>query len=153
MAPSAPEPWACKPFADLSPGELYAALSLRQLVFVVEQKCLYLDVDGLDPRARHLWLARGDEVLAYARLFAPGALFAEASLGRVATAPAVRGSGFGRAVVREALARIGDLFGPCPVRIGAQAHLERFYGSFGFARSGPTYDEDGIPHVPMVRPG
>ena len=144
--------WTRKAYRELSADELYAILQLRQIVFVVEQNCAYLDLDGKDQRAWHLWHAAGGEVRAYLRYFAPGELFAEASLGRVITSPAARRSGLGRALVREGLARVEAQFGPCPVRIGAQAYLERFYASFGFARSGPDYDEDGIPHLPMVRP-
>ncbi len=144
--------WVCKAYRELSTDELYALLALRQRVFVVEQACAYLDLDGKDARAFHLWHAAGGEVGAYLRYFAPGELFAEASLGRIVTAPERRREGLGRALVGEGLARLERQFGPTPVRIGAQAYLERFYASFGFARGGPEYVEDGIPHLTMVRP-
>lgn len=145
--------WVCKAYSELSADELYGVLRLRQLVFVVEQACYYLDLDGHDRRAWHLWVsAPGGEPDAYLRYFAPGVLFAEASLGRIVTSPARRRGGLGRALVAEGLGRLERQFGPCPVRIGAQAYLERFYASFGFERCGPDYVEDGIPHLPMRRP-
>jgi ElaA protein len=146
--------WVCKAYRELTTDELYALIKLRQRVFVVEQNCPYLDLDDKDQRARHLWHAPpGGELAAYLRYFGPGELYAEASLGRVVTAPERRRDGLGRALLREGLARVEADFGRCPVRIGAQAYLERFYASFGFARSGPDYVEDGIPHLTMTRPG
>jgi ElaA protein len=144
--------WVCKAYPELSTDELYALLALRQRVFVVEQNCPYLDLDGKDRPAWHLWHASGGEVVAYLRYFAPGVLYPEASIGRVVTSPERRRDGLGRALMGEGIARVEAQFGRHPVRIGAQAYLERFYASFGFARSGPDYLEDGIPHLPMVRP-
>jgi ElaA protein len=145
--------WQAVPFPDLSATELYEALALRQLVFVVEQTCAYLDCDGKDLVATHL-LGRdeGGQLVAYARLLPPGVSFAEASIGRVATHPSVRRTGAGRALMREAIARTRTLFGEGPIRIGAQRYLERFYGELGFEIAGPPYDEDGIPHVEMLLP-
>jgi ElaA protein len=148
--------WHWCPFAELAPGALYAALQLRQMVFVVEQGCPYLDADGHDPRAWHLlgWARDGageERLAAYARVFAPGVVFPEASFGRVVTHPELRRHGFGRLVVAEALARIEQLAPGAPVRIGAQRYLERFYASFGFERASDDYEEDGIPHLEMVR--
>lgn len=138
--------WYERPFEELSTRELYAILALRSEVFVVEQACVYLDLDGHDPGARHLW-AEADRVVACLRILPPGAKFAEASIGRVVTAPAVRGAGLGRELMRRGLAAVG----PVPVRIAAQLYLERFYRDLGFARVGEPYTEDGIPHVEMVR--
>ena len=148
--------WRCVPWAQLTRDELYALLQLRQLVFVVEQTCAFLDADGRDDRAWHLLGWSTDEsgrplLGAYARLFPPGALYAEASIGRVVTHPAVRRTGLGRALMEEALRRVGTLAPGAAVRIGAQCYLEPFYASLGFARASPSYDEDGIPHVEMVR--
>jgi len=124
--------WRCAPFAALTTAELYRILRLRQEVFVVEQTCPYLDADGRDADASHLWTdaADGARALACARLFAPGVRYAEACIGRVAAA-----------------------HGAVPIRIGAQRYLERFYGELGFVTASPEYDEDGIPHVEMIRPG
>lgn len=142
--------WQVVPFTALTPSSLYEVLALRQAVFVVEQTCAYLDADGKDARALHL-LGRDDGgmLVAYARLFAPGASFAEASIGRVVTHPAIRRSGAGRALMREAIARTREAFGPGPIRIGAQRYLERFYGGLGFETASAPYDEDGIPHIEM----
>lgn len=150
--------WRCVPYADLALDELYAALQLRSRVFVVEQACPFLDIDGRDGAAHHLlgWMRAvdGARVLgAYARLFAPGVVYAEASIGRVVTNPDVRRTGAGRALLTEALRQTARLAPGAPIRIGAQKYLERFYASFGFVRDGADYLEDDIVHLEMVRPG
>jgi ElaA protein len=147
--------WRYAGFAQLTVDELYRILALRQRVFVVEQACAYLDADGHDRAAHHLWTDSADGATARAclRVFAPGVKYAEACLGRVVTAPEARRTGLGRALVAEGLARIAAAHGPVPVRIGAQRYLERFYRELGFVTASPEYDEDGIPHVEMVRPG
>lgn len=145
--------WTLKPYDALSLHELYAVMALRQRVFVVEQNCPYLDADGNDVHALHLWhVGRDGAIEAYARLFGPGIRCDECSLGRVVSAPEVRRTGVGRALVAKALAALAAHYGAQPVRIHAQKYLERFYGSFGFAREGEDFDEDGIPHCMMVRP-
>ena len=145
-------PWRYASFAELTVGELYRILALRQRVFVVEQACAYLDADGWDRHADHLWLEDGDAAVACLRIFAPGVKYTEACLGRIVTAPEKRGTGLGHALVSEGLARIEEAHGKVPVRIGAQKYLERFYNQHGFARAGDDYDEDGIPHLEMLRP-
>jgi len=146
--------WTLKPFAALTLDELYAALALRQRVFVIEQNCPYLDCDGHDHEALHLWHAdEGGAVDAYLRAFGPGVKYAECSLGRVVTAPEVRRTGLGRELVARGLAAVAERYANAPVRISAQAYLERFYGEFGFARVGANYLEDHIPHCAMRRPG
>jgi len=139
--------WREEHFPKLTPTELYAICTLRQRVFVVEQNCVYVDADGYDPPARHLWAEGEGVVRAYLRIVPAGLKFAEVSLGRVVTAPEARGTGLGRELLRRGLASVGAL----PVRIGAQAYLEKFYGEFGFLRTSDLYDEDGIPHVEMTR--
>ncbi len=139
--------WHDKPFDALTARELYAILALRAAVFVVEQNCVYLDLDGKDPACRHLWAARDGEVLAALRIVPPGVSYPEISLGRVVTAPAARGGGLGRELMRRGIAACGDQ----PIRIGAQCYLERFYRELGFARAGDDYVEDGIPHLEMLR--
>ena len=148
----APPSWRYEAFAALTVDELYQIMALRQKVFVVEQACAYLDADGWDRHADHLWLDDGDAAVACARLFAPGVKHAEAVLGRIVTAPERRGTGLGHALVVESLARIERAHGAVPVRISAQAYLERFYRQHDFARASDDYDEDGIPHLAMVRP-
>jgi len=138
--------WHVREFAELTTPELYAITVLRERVFVVEQKWPYQDADGLDPLSRHLWAEAGGAIHAYIRIVRAGAKYEELSIGRVVTAPEVRGTGLGKVLMRRGLAAVGA----APVRIGAQAHLERFYGEFGFVRAGEPYD-DGIPHIEMLR--
>jgi ElaA protein len=137
---------------ELGVQGLYDALALRQRVFILEQGP-YLDLDGNDARSWHL-LGRDDAgvVQAYLRVVDPGAKYPEPSIGRVVTSPEVRGSGVGHALVREGVARCVAVWPGQGIRIGAQAHLERFYGAHGFARVGEVYLEDGIPHLEMARP-
>lgn len=146
--------WDLLAFDALAPAELYAVLQLRQRVFVVEQQCPFLDADGADERALHLLgrTAGPPGLAAYARLYLPGARHPDAaSIGRIVTHPDVRGTGLGRTLVSEALRRVAALAPGADVRIGAQRYLERFYEEFGFRRVSDEYDEDGIPHVDMVR--
>ena len=147
--------WQLSSYAALALNELYAILRLRQIVFVVEQECVYLDADDNDRDADHLlgWrdVDEAPELVAYARIFAPGTRYAEASIGRVVTHPSARRSGVGRALMHEAIARVEALHGPVEIRIAAQCYLERFYSELGFTVAGEPFDEDGIPHVEMVR--
>lgn len=144
--------WTTKLFADLTLTELYALLQLRSEVFVVEQTCAFQDIDGHDQTALHLLgYTEAGELAAYARLFAAGRSYAQASIGRVLTAPRYRGHGLGRQLLREALAQCEAQFGRQPIKIGAQQYLLAFYESFGFVPEGEGYLEDGIPHVHMVR--
>ncbi len=145
--------WRFAPFAELTPREVHDLLRLRAEVFVVEQACAFQDVDGADLAAWHLLGVRGGELVAYARLIPAGVKFAEASIGRVVTSPALRGTGYGRELMRESLCGADTLWPGQPIRIGAQQRLERFYGDFGFAKASEPYDEDGIMHIEMLRPG
>lgn len=150
-----PTEWQWRHFNELSNAELYTVLAQRQQVFVLEQTCLYGDIDDLDLDAHHLlgWrsIAGRRQLAAYLRLLAPGVKFAEMSLGRVLTTQAARGSGIGRALVAEGIARAEAQYPGQRIRIGAQAHLEAFYGSFGFVKVSEPYDEDGILHIDMLR--
>jgi ElaA protein len=140
--------WHDRAFSELTIAELYAITALRESVFVVEQNCPYLDADGVDPASRHLWASADDGAIhAYCRIVPAGVKFAEISIGRVITAPVARGTGLGKELVRRAI----EACGPGPIRIGAQAHLQKFYGELGFVVAGEPYDEDGIPHVEMLR--
>lgn len=153
--------WTWSRFGDLSRDDLYDALQLRGRVFILEQGP-YLDVDGLDRFSWHLLgrLARphGDELAAgeavlYLRVVDPGRKFDEPSLGRVVNHAALRGLGLGRELVSQALQRCDQGAWPHqPNRISAQAHLARFYGSFGYHPVGEPYLEDDIPHQEMLRP-
>lgn len=139
--------WNERAFAELTLDELYAIIQLRERVFVLEQKCVYLDADGLDPQSRHLWAEDGGRILAYLRVIPAGGKYDEVAISRVITAPEARRSGLGKELMRRGLAIAGDV----PVRIGAQLYLEKFYESFGFRRVSEPYDEDGIPHLEMLR--
>jgi ElaA protein len=139
--------WHDKSFDRLSPAELYAIVALREQVFVVEQRCIYQDADGADVQCRHLWADHAGRIVAYLRIVPAGVKFTEVSLGRITTAPGTRGTGLGRELVRRGIAATGGV----PLRIGAQAHLERFYRELGFQRASDVYDEDGIPHIEMIR--
>lgn len=144
--------WRYRPWAEVTRDELYELLITRARVFVVEQTCPYLDADGYDREAWHLWTAAPDgAVLACLRVLPAGAKYAEPSLGRIVTAPEARGTGLGRALVAEGLRRLAGSCGDVPVRIGAQKYLEKFYGDFGFRRASEDYVEDGIPHLEMIR--
>ena len=151
--------WRFARFDELSPREMHDLYRARAAAFVVEQNCAFQDLDGADPECWHLLgygpspAPKGErELLAYARLVPPGVKFDEPSIGRVVTTQAARGTGRGRALMREALARAEKLWPGRPIRIGAQHRLERFYEEFGFVTSSAPYDEDGILHVEMVRP-
>ncbi len=148
--------WQWSRFEDLSPGELYAAMKLRQRVFVVEQNCAYQDADGRDAKAWHLlgWTLSADreELVAYARVFEAGVRYDnEASVGRIVTSPASRGKGYGRLLMNEAVRRCVELSPGAPIKLGAQMYLENFYREFGFETVTSPYDEDRIMHVDMVR--
>lgn len=144
--------WQWSVFGELSPAELYAALALRQRVFVVEQACVFLDADGRDAGACHLLGWRGDALHAYVRVTPPGDGGSEIGISRVVTAPEARGAGLGHALMREGLRRAKAEHGPLAVHVSAQAHLERFYEAHGFATCGEPYLLDGIFHVEMRRP-
>lgn len=148
--PDAPV-WRLMAFDDLRVSELYEVLRLRSEVFVVEQQCLFQDMDGADRQAMHLLGVQHGELQAYARCFAAGVKFPEASFGRVLTRASARGTGLGHALVDQAIAAITQVWGPQPIRIGAQTHLEGFYGKHGFVDVGKPYLEDGIPHLEMLR--
>lgn len=143
--------WRWCRFAELGVDDLYDALALRCRVFILEQGA-YQDPDGLDRASWHL-LGRDDRgtLQAYLRVVDPGAKFAEPSMGRVITAPEVRGTGLGRALVAEGVRRTLAAWPGQGIRISAQAHLERFYAGFGFVAQGAPYDEDNIPHLEMAR--
>jgi ElaA protein len=147
--------WQWSRFSELRPDDLYAVVRLREAVFVVEQQCAYHDADGRDPQAWHLlgWSdgEAGKILVAYARIFEPGLRYTEGSIGRVVTAPEVRGTGVGKALMAEALRRLEALAPGQTIKIAAQRRLEKFYLDLGFRTSSAPYEEDGIIHVDMLR--
>ncbi len=144
--------WRWSRFQELGVDNLYDALALRCRVFILEQGP-YQDPDGYDQYCWHL-LGRDDAgvLQAYLRVVDPGVKYEEASIGRVITSPAMRGSGLGRELMAEGVARTAAAWPGRGIRISAQARLERFYVGFGFERVASDHIEDGIPHVLMVRP-
>ncbi|MBA5685821.1 GNAT family N-acetyltransferase [Rugamonas apoptosis] len=147
--------WQWLAFNDIPGADLYEVLYQRQQVFVLEQQCLYPDIDGYDLAARHLlgWrMVDGKRQLAaYLRCLAPGAKYEEMSLGRVLTTQAARGGGIGRQLVEQGIRLAEQQHPGHHFRIGAQARLEQFYASLGFKTVTAPYDEDGILHIDMVR--
>jgi ElaA protein len=143
--------WTIKKFDELTPRELYAALRLRSEVFVVEQNCVFLDIDNMDQPSYHLMGWDNDKLLTYTRLIPPGVAYKEPSIGRVVTSPSVRGTGIGKEVMEKSIEEAVRLFGKIAIKIGAQLYLKKFYGSLGFEQSSDIYDEDGIDHIEMVR--
>lgn len=151
MSTAGPLHWRVAPFGELSLADLHDILRLRVDVFVVEQRCSYLEVDGHDPAAVHV-MGRDEagRLIAYARILPPqaGGL---PHIGRVVVHSDARGGGSGREVMRQTLRALQALHGSPRSAVAAQAHLEKFYGSLGYRRTGPIYDWDGIPHVDMER--
>lgn len=142
--------WKLETFDTLTVPALYEMLQLRSEVFVVEQNCLFQDMDGSDDQALHLLGYQAGGLVAYARLFPAGIKFAEASIGRVITRMSARGGGLGHELIREAIAAVHGQWGTQPIRIGAQARLKGYYSRHGFADVGVPYIEDGIDHIEMV---
>ena len=147
--------WQWSRFSELRPQDLYAVVRLRESVFIVEQQCPYNDADGRDPVAWHLlgWSDEedGKSLVAYARIFEPGLRYTEGSIGRVVSAPEVRGTGVGKALMAEALRRFEGLAPGQAIKIAAQRRLEKFYLDLGFKTVSAPYEEDGIIHVDMLR--
>lgn len=141
------------PFDQLSLSDLYDILKLRQEVFIVEQNCPYLDVDGLDRFAWHVMGKNPEgELLAYSRLLPKGTSYDDyISIGRILTSSKVRKLGLGKKLMDFSVKSIYQLFGYQNIKIGAQTYLLSFYESFGFKAQGETYLEDGIPHIQMIK--
>jgi ElaA protein len=144
--------WVTKTFAELTVNELYDLLILRSEVFVVEQKCIFLDIDNNDQKAFHTIGYIGDEVVATTRLFDKNIMYdGYQSIGRVVGSPRHRGLGIGKALMQYSIQECERLFGKGPIKIGAQLYLKKFYGEQGFEQSGDIYLEDEIDHIPMIR--
>jgi ElaA protein len=158
MTESKPRPsveieWRWKPFSALSTHEVYDMLAARNAVFVVEQNCVYGDIDGQDANAWHLFAygdSDGDKQLAgYLRVLLPDEREPDIRIGRVLTTVAFRGIGLGSSMLEEALKHIVAQWPDAAISLHAQAHLQAFYGAFGFEPVSDVHDEDGIPHVWM----
>ena len=143
--------WRIKSFEALSVHELYDLLQLRSEIFVVEQNCVYLDLDGKDKVALHLFGEFEGKIVAHARLFKAGISFENASIGRVTVAADYRDRKWGHDLMREAIAGILLHFGESQITIGAQLYLKKFYESHGFMQTSEMYLEDDIPHIEMKK--
>lgn len=143
--------WDSKAFSQLNVLDLHQILMLRQDVFVIEQDCIYPDIDEKDLLSHHVF-GKDPEgcVLAYARLVPPGIKYAEPAVGRVVVAKKARSIGLGYQLMARALEEAGKLYPGQGNRISAQAHLKSFYNSFGYEQVSDEYDEDGIPHIEML---
>ncbi|MES0873722.1 GNAT family N-acetyltransferase [Sinimarinibacterium thermocellulolyticum] len=145
--------WQWIDWPAFDPDTLYALLKLRSDIFVVEQNCAYADMDGLDPRCRHLVGRDADgRVQAGLRLVPPGIKHDAPALGRLVVAPAWRGAGYGRELMTQGIAACAQHYPEQPIFLSGQQHLEDFYRSLGFETISTPYLEDGIAHVDMLRP-
>jgi ElaA protein len=142
---------AIKKFKDLSPLELYEILQLRSEVFVVEQDCVYQDIDGNDQKALHIIGTVENKIIAYTRCFGPGDYFKEASIGRVVVKESQRKFKRGNQIMNSSIKAINNHYKTKIIKISAQCYLNKFYTNLQFKSIGEKYLEDGIPHVTMVR--
>ena len=140
-----------KNFKELTTIELHNILQLRSEVFVVEQDCVYQDVDGKDLKALHIIGEKEGKVVAYTRCFAPGIYFKEAAIGRVVVAMEQRKYGYGHDIMKASVIAIKDHYKTETIKLSAQTHLKNFYESHGFIQIGEGYLEDGIPHIAMLK--
>lgn len=141
-----------KTFDTLQTEELYKLLQLRSEIFVVEQQCIYLDMDGKDQKALHVLGWEGTMLVAYARIFGPGDYFPLASIGRVAVRRSHRRKGLGEHIMKRSMEVATARFGTSRIALSAQSYLREFYADLGFIPEGKEYLEDGIPHIKMVTP-
>ncbi len=140
-----------KRFKELLTLELYQLLQLRSEVFVVEQNCVYQDIDSKDEKAIHILGKFEDKIVVYARIFNAGAYFENASIGRVVISEKYRTQKWGHELMKKAISSIESEIGVQPITISAQLYLKKFYENHGFVQLGEMYLEDGIPHIEMLR--
>jgi ElaA protein len=143
--------WISKSFDNLTTSELYQVLRLRAEIFVVEQDCVYQDVDNKDQDSYHICGYDDGLLAAYARVVKPGISYAEISIGRVVVSEKRRGIKLGDDLMKETISFIDSKLGVQPIRISAQSHLNKFYSNLGFVATGKKYLEDGIPHIEMLK--
>ena len=140
-----------KSFEELTKQELYALLQLRSEVFVVEQDCVYQDIDGKDQKALHVLGFKEDKLVAYTRLFKPGYYFKEPSIGRVVVVKKERAYKYGYDIMKASIKAIEENYNTSLIKISAQVYLKKFYSNLGFVAVGETYLEDDIPHIAMIK--
>jgi ElaA protein len=143
--------WKLKPFNTLTNKELYTILKLRSEIFVVEQTCIYQDIDGLDEASMHLYFIDKQNIAVYARILTPDVSYkGYTSIGRVLVNKTHRKLGLGHQLMQKAIVYLKENYSTYPIKIGAQLYLKKFYESHGFVQIGADYIEDGIPHIHMV---
>ncbi|MEP3837442.1 MAG: GNAT family N-acetyltransferase [Algibacter sp.] len=140
-----------KSFNELTTNELYYLLQLRSEVFVVEQDCVYQDIDGKDEKSLHILGVKNGKIVAYTRIFKPGDYFECASIGRVVVAQNERKYKYGYDIMKASAEAIKTYFNETTIKISAQVYLLKFYNNLGFKEVGDTYLEDGIPHMAMIK--
>ncbi len=140
-----------KTFNEFSLDELYQVLQLRSEVFVVEQDCVYQDIDGKDQKALHVLGFKNNNIIAYTRCFDKGNYFKEASIGRVTVKENERKFSHGHELLKASIDAIESRFETTWIKISAQKYLTKFYESHGFQQIGEGYLEDGIPHIAMIK--
>ena len=140
-----------KTFTELTKEELYETLQLRSEVFVVEQDCVYQDIDYKDQKAMHILGFKNEKLIAYTRIFKPGDYFEKASIGRVVVAKNERINKYGYQILNASIESISTFFNETEIKISAQKYLKKFYESLGFEMIGDEYLEDGIPHIGMLK--
>ncbi|EEG43751.1 GCN5-related N-acetyltransferase [Flavobacteria bacterium MS024-3C] len=138
-------------FSSLNTDQLYGLLQLRSEVFVVEQDCVYQDIDGKDQKALHVLGTVEGNIVAYTRIFKPGDYLEKAAIGRVVVASDFRKRDFGKAIMQASIAAVEKHFNTTAIGLSAQTYLLNFYNDLGFSALGETYLEDGIPHIYMER--
>ncbi|WP_313891905.1 GNAT family N-acetyltransferase [Psychrobacillus sp.] len=143
--------WKLLKFEEFDVNRLYEVLKLRVDVFIVEQNCPYPEIDGSDQEALHLMYIENEEVLAYSRIFPPGAMYDACAIGRVIVKSKARGTGLAKELMEKAIETAENEWQVETIKICAQSHLQKFYASVGFITISDEFDEDGIPHVYMVR--
>jgi ElaA protein len=140
-----------KSFNEIERDELYQLLQLRSQVFVVEQDCVYQDLDGKDQKAIHIIGKKDNKIVAYTRAFPAGAYFEQASIGRVVVSEQERSYGYGKVIMEASIKAVEEVFKESTIKLSAQTYLKKFYNSLGFKSYGEGYLEDGIPHIAMFR--
>ncbi len=140
-----------KTFKDLNTIELYSILQLRAEVFVVEQNCVYQDLDGKDQNALHVIGTKSDKIIAYTRIFKAGLYYDVASIGRVVVAQEERRYGYGKVIMEASIQAVKEHLKEETIKISAQEYLKNFYNDLGFKEVGDGYLEDGIPHIAMIK--
>lgn len=138
-------------FEELDLHQLYQILQLRAEVFVVEQDCVYQDIDGKDHKALHVLGLEGKDLVAYTRIFPPGIYFSEAAIGRVVVKEEHRNKNYGHEILTASIKAIEEYYQTLNIKLSAQTYLTKFYESHGFEQVGEGYLEDGIPHIAMIK--